>query len=68
MAIHDLTPRRLDVLKPLCDGLTTKQFGDKLTLAPKTVEFHRGLIAKKIGSSNLALMVRWAMRNKIIDP
>jgi DNA-binding CsgD family transcriptional regulator len=56
------------VLKLLCDGLTSKQIGEKLGIAPKTVEYYRGLIAKKIGSSNLALSVRWAIRNKIIEP
>jgi two-component system response regulator NreC len=65
---HELTPRQLDVLKLLCDGFTSKQIGENLGIAPKTVEFHRRLIAKKIDSSKLALMVRWAIRNKIIEP
>jgi DNA-binding CsgD family transcriptional regulator len=55
-------------LKLLCDGLNSKQIGDRLGIAGKTVEFHRGCIAKKIGTSSIALMVRWAIRNRIIEP
>jgi len=63
-----LSPRQLEVLKLLCDGLRGKQIADSLGLSPKTVEFHRAEIAKRMGSANLALMVRWAIRNKIIEP
>ena len=37
---HDLTPRQIDVLRMLAEGLTNKEIADRLSLSPRTVEMH----------------------------
>jgi DNA-binding NarL/FixJ family response regulator len=67
-ARFELSPREMQVLKLLCDGLSGKEIADRLKLSPKTVESHRSKITKKTGQRSLALAVRWAIRHKFIDP
>jgi DNA-binding CsgD family transcriptional regulator len=64
----ELKPTELDILKLTCNGLTSKQVATKLIMSPKTVEFHRSNIARKTGTSHVAMLVRWAIRHKLIEP
>ena len=63
-----LTPRELEVLLLICDGLSSKQIGQRLGITRKTVEFHRAQISDKTETSNVAGLVRWAMREGLIVP
>lgn len=63
-----LTDREREVLRLVCAGLTSKLIGRVLGIHAKTVEFHKGDIADKIGSRSIAGMVRYAIRTGLIEP
>ena len=46
---RDFTPRQLDVLVLLCEGLPNKRIGSRLDISPGTVKVHVGQILRKLG-------------------
>ena len=48
-------------------GLTTKQIAQQLEISVKTVETHRANIMNKLGLQGLTELVRYAIRNKIVE-
>lgn len=63
----ELTAREKDVLKLVCDGLTDKQIADKLNLSAYTVRTHRKSILGKLKLNKTVLLVRYALKHKIIE-
>lgn len=55
-----LSPRERDVLGQLATGLTNKEIGYRLGLAPSTVGYHLGRIAAKLGASSTHELVQRA--------
>jgi DNA-binding CsgD family transcriptional regulator len=53
-----LTPRERVVLAQLVRGATSKEAARALNISPRTVEFHRANIMKKLGVRNLGELVR----------
>jgi DNA-binding CsgD family transcriptional regulator len=53
-----LTPRESVVLAQLVRGATSKEAARALNISPRTVEFHRANIMKKLGARNLVELVR----------
>ncbi|MDY0910496.1 helix-turn-helix transcriptional regulator [Microbacterium sp. CFBP9034] len=49
-----LTPRELQVLELIAEGLTNPQIGKRLFISPKTASVHVSAILAKIGASNRA--------------
>ena len=49
-----LTPRELQVLELVAEGLTNPQIGQRLFISPKTASVHVSAILAKIGASNRA--------------
>ncbi|WP_263384705.1 response regulator [Granulicella arctica] len=62
-----LTPREREVLRLLADGMTSKEVAAKLAISTRTVESHRVNINRKLGFASIADLVRYAIRNGIID-
>jgi DNA-binding NarL/FixJ family response regulator len=62
----ELTTRQLEVLVGICDGLTNKEIAEVLFISEKTVEKHRAGLYRKVGTSRIALVVRWAIKRKYI--
>lgn len=57
--VEPLTPRELDVLRLLCEGLTNQAIADELVLAIGTVKFYTAQIYGKLGVRNrVAAVVR----------
>jgi DNA-binding NarL/FixJ family response regulator len=63
-----LTGREREVLQMLAEGRSTKEVADLLGLSVKTAETHRANLMRKLGARSLADLVRYAVRNKIIEP
>ena len=63
-----LSKRELQVLLLICDGLTGKEIAQRLGISPKTVEFHRAGICKRLGLKTTAHLVRYAIRMGLIEP
>lgn len=57
----ELSPRQLEVMMLVADGLSNKEIAIKLSISPRTVENYRAWVMEKMGASNLADLVRKTM-------
>ncbi|WP_250255644.1 response regulator transcription factor [Chryseobacterium sp. Marseille-Q3244] len=64
---NELTDREVDVLRLVCQQLSTKEIADSLFISPKTVETHKTNLMIKTGVKNMAGLVIYAIQNNIID-
>lgn len=62
-----LSPRQREVLRLIARGRATKEIAFELGLSPKTVESHRAQIMERLGIRDIAGLVRYALRNGLID-
>lgn len=62
-----LTSRERDVLRLVAGGATSQETADRLAIAYKTVDSHRQNITKKLGSKNVADLVKHAIRAGLIE-
>ena len=62
-----LTPREQQIVRLLAEGKTNKQVAEQLDLSVRTVETHRANVLRKQGIELLAGLVRYAVRNGIIE-
>lgn len=70
--IHDtgldsLSKRELQVLECVAQGMTSVEIGEALEISPKTVARHRERIMGKLDMHSSAELVRFAIRNGLID-
>jgi DNA-binding NarL/FixJ family response regulator len=63
-----LTPRQREVLQLLTEGRSNKEIGAALGMATKTAETHRAHILAKLNLHSISELVRYAIRNHIIEP
>ena len=63
-----LTPREREVVQLVAEGRTNKEVATTLNISVKTAETHRTNIMRKLDCHSLSELVRYAIRNKIIDP
>jgi DNA-binding NarL/FixJ family response regulator len=66
---HDnpLTTRERSVLLLIADGHSNKTAASILNLSVKTIEAHRTAVLPKLNVHSTAALVRYAIRNKMID-
>jgi DNA-binding NarL/FixJ family response regulator len=64
---HTLTDRERDVVRLLALGSSNKEVAKTLGVSVRTAETHRGVLMRKLGLDSLAALVRYAIRNNIID-
>jgi DNA-binding NarL/FixJ family response regulator len=62
-----LTGREREVLQLLAEGHSSKQVGIALNISTKTAETHRSNLMRKIDSHSVTGLVRYAIRNHIIQ-
>ncbi len=65
---YPLTPREREIVQLLAEGKSNKEVAAILGITPKTAETHRANIMHKLGLHSLAELVRYAIRNKIVQP
>jgi DNA-binding NarL/FixJ family response regulator len=63
-----LTSREREVLQLLAEGQANKEVASELGIATKTAETHRARIMAKLGFHSISELVRYAIRNRIIEP
>jgi RNA polymerase sigma factor (sigma-70 family) len=68
LATVELTPRERQVLQLVAEGKTTKEVAHLLGVSVKTAESHRTRIMAKLDIHETAGLVRYAIRNGIIQP
>lgn len=64
---QELSKREVEVLRHIALGYTNKETGEKLFISTKTVDTHRSNILQKLYLKTTAHLVRYALRNQIID-
>jgi two-component system response regulator FixJ len=57
----ELSPRQLEVMHLVAEGLSNKEIAIKLDISPRTVENYRAWAMEKMGATNLADLVRKAL-------
>jgi two-component system, NarL family, response regulator NreC len=62
-----LTGREREVLQSIAEGKTNKEIATALNLSVYTVEAHRGRIMEKLNLHSTGELVRFALRNGLID-
>jgi len=60
--LSKLSPRQIEVLRLIAQGLTTRQIAQHLVLSEKTIETHRSAVAQRLGIRDVAGLVRYAVR------
>ena len=63
-----LTPRELEVLQLICDGLSNKEIATQLGLSANTVAVHRAHIMNALGVHKTAELVMYALQHGLINP
>ena len=58
-----LTPRELEVIQKLAEGLTNKEIAQSLSISPRTVNFHLDNIYSKLGVSSRTEAAVYALRH-----
>lgn len=62
-----MTRRELELCRLLADGYSTKEAADRLKISVKTADTHRSSIMKKLRAKNVTDIVKYCIRNKIIE-
>jgi DNA-binding CsgD family transcriptional regulator len=62
-----LTPRELEIVELLVEGNTSKQIGESLGISIKTAEAHRANVMRKLALHSIVELVRYAIKNKIVE-
>lgn len=63
-----LTPREREIVQLIAEGNSSKEASRILNISLKTVETHRSSVMHKLNLSTTAALVRYAVRNKIVEP
>ncbi|MGH7606129.1 MAG: response regulator transcription factor, partial [Gemmatimonadales bacterium] len=63
-----LSPRERQVVQLVAEGKSTKQIAEALHISPKTAEFHRGRVMKKLSIHETAGLVRYAIPSGLVAP
>lgn len=63
-----LTAREREIVQLLAEANSSKEIASKLGVSVKTVDAHRANVMRKLNLHSIAELVRYAMRNKIIEP
>jgi len=63
----ELSPREMEVFKLFAEGNSNRTIADKLFISVRTVETHKNNIMKKIDTKTTVDMVKFAIKNNIIE-
>ena len=64
--LEDLTSRQREILQLIAEGQTTKAIALMLNLSPKTVEYHRAELMRRLNIFDIPGLVRFALRTGLI--
>jgi DNA-binding NarL/FixJ family response regulator len=63
-----ITPREREIIQLLAEGHSNKEAASTLGISVKTIEAHRANIMRKLRLGSVSDLVRYAIRNKIVQP
>jgi DNA-binding NarL/FixJ family response regulator len=64
---NTLSPRERQILVMVARGKSSAAIGEELHLSPKTVDTYRSRLMGKLELADVPALVRWAIREKLID-
>jgi DNA-binding NarL/FixJ family response regulator len=68
-AAHDaVTAREREIIQLVAEGKSNKEAASMLAISVKTIEAHRANIMRKLHLRSVSDLVRYAIRNKIVQP
>lgn len=62
------TAREREIIQLLAEGRSNKEVAQALGISVKTAETHRAAIMRKLGIHSIGELVRYAIRNHLIEP
>jgi DNA-binding CsgD family transcriptional regulator len=62
-----LSPREIQIVQLVAESKSNKEVSNILHLSVKTVESHRAHIMEKLGIHSVTELVRYAIRNNIVE-
>ena len=62
-----LTPRESEILQMVAQGYSNQLIADKLYISVRTVESHKNHIMQKLELTTTVDLVKYALKNKLID-
>ncbi|WP_286441457.1 MULTISPECIES: response regulator transcription factor [unclassified Myroides] len=63
---YNISKRELDIIYLLAQQCTAKEIGERLFIAPKTVENYKNILFVKTGTKNIVGLVLWAIQQRIL--
>lgn len=66
--LANLTQRQIEILRLVALGKSSREIGEDLYIAEKTVEHHRSNIRKVLGVPDIAGMILFAVRHGLVSP
>jgi DNA-binding NarL/FixJ family response regulator len=67
-ALSTLTGREREIVQLLAGGKSNKEAADLLGISVKTVETHRAHMMAKLNLHSMSDLVRYAIRNQLVEP
>ena len=67
-ARSSVTAREREIIQLIAEGKSNKQAASALSISVKTIEAHRANIMRKLHLRSVSDLVRYAIRNKIVQP
>jgi DNA-binding NarL/FixJ family response regulator len=67
-ALEALTPRQREILQLIAEGKSTKEIAFALSVSIKTIETHRAALMERLGIHDVAGLVLFAVRHKLVSP
>jgi DNA-binding NarL/FixJ family response regulator len=68
VAREGVTAREREIIQLLAEGKSNKEAASTLGISVKTIEAHRANIMRKLRFRSLSELVRYAIRNRIVQP
>ena len=65
--LTELTPREIQVLQLLAEGLVNREIADRLRISEHTIKFHIGSILGKLQASSRTEAVTRGLRSGLIE-
>jgi len=66
-SLNELTKREVAILTMIADGITHQDIAEKLFISVRTVESHKSHIMQKLDLHTTAELVKFAIRQKLIE-
>jgi DNA-binding NarL/FixJ family response regulator len=66
-SIESLTPRQREILQMVAEGKSTKEIAFVLEVSVKTIETHRSALMERLGIHDIAGLVLYAARNRLVS-